>query len=126
MRSTFMFRLPAYARSLRCSGPGQLLQIWTTSAATACCPSAEQVKNPQERMGRRLVRPTVTCAAFLTLTRTPQISNNGINVWSHLHACCVPHSATLRDPLQHLLQDDSSCNALQVCCGTIAAPQWVL
>ena len=36
MRSTFMFRLPAYARSLRCSGPGQLLQIWTTSAATAC------------------------------------------------------------------------------------------
>ena len=26
----------AVAADLRCSGPGQLLQIWTTSAATAC------------------------------------------------------------------------------------------
>ena len=26
MRSTFMFRLPAYARSLRCSGPRHILQ----------------------------------------------------------------------------------------------------
>ena len=35
----------------------------------------------------------------------------------------APHSATLRDLLQHLLQDNSSCNALQVHYRTIATSQ---